>query len=234
MVESNELIDINILLIGMMGAGKSTLINSLFQEELAKPAGFEKMQGETKKIQKYSKKIGNKFINLYDTPGFGDQDVDLISLSEQIQEITNENYMKMHFIVYVNRSDLTRNFEFLRECFEIIKEFFKNEVSSNVLCVLTHDIMFEKACEQKCKDSKSEKEKYISFLLDNLKNMNFEIFHENILFFDIEQTRSSKFRENFFEMLDKKHFQGKLKPLSFKEKVNYWKVEGIINKCYEN
>lgn len=234
MVESNDSNELNILLIGMMGVGKSTLINSLFNEETAKPAGFEKMQGETKTIKKYSKLINGKVINLFDTPGFGDQDVDIYSLSEQIQDLLCERKIKIHFIVYVNRSDLTRNFDFLRECFEIIKEFFKNEeIASNVLCVLTHEVLFETACKQKNKDFAIEKEKYISYFLDNLKNMNFEIFHENILFFDIEETKKNKFTEGFFEMVDFKYNYKNLRPLSFKEKVSFKKIEQIINKCLD-
>ena len=55
----------NILICGKSGVGKSTLINNIFREEIAKTGVGTSI---TKEIKKYKK--DNVPVNIYDTPGF--------------------------------------------------------------------------------------------------------------------------------------------------------------------
>ena len=63
---------IKFIIIGQTGIGKSTLINGLIGAEVAKVEGGFTTEGVTRKVESYSRKIGELKILAYDSPGLED------------------------------------------------------------------------------------------------------------------------------------------------------------------
>jgi small GTP-binding protein len=78
-VEEVEQNPVNILLVGRTGAGKSSLINTLFQQEQA----FVDLLPSTEQIQNYHwQNLNGETLNLWDTPGY--EQVNRSDLREQV------------------------------------------------------------------------------------------------------------------------------------------------------
>lgn len=75
---------LNIMVVGNSGVGKSTLINCLFRDNLAKTGAVEAV---TQKIEKYSKP--HYPLTIYDTRGFELDSKTLIAVKREIMETVN-------------------------------------------------------------------------------------------------------------------------------------------------
>ena len=64
--------ELNFIVIGHTGIGKSTLINGLIGEEVAKVEEGLTTSGVTTKVQPYSRKIDEIKVVVYDSPGLED------------------------------------------------------------------------------------------------------------------------------------------------------------------
>ena len=102
--------ELNILVIGMYGVGKSTLINTMFLQNSERKAEVGKrMEPCTKAVQCYSFEVGNLKINVYDSPGLQDGNNDDRSYITEYEEAC-KNY---HLIIYCSKMG-----EELRPCEE--------------------------------------------------------------------------------------------------------------------
>jgi GTPase SAR1 family protein len=147
--------EINILLLGETGVGKSTFINAFANyimyekmtndkyEEIVIKIGqdecFPSGQSSTQKSRSYSFPYEDKIINLIDTPGIGDSrgiDQDKKNIDNILQFISN--YKEMHGICILlkpNNVRLTLMFRFL--IIEILTHLHPS-VAQNIVFCFTH------------------------------------------------------------------------------------------------
>ena len=95
-----ESVDLNLVVIGKAGQGKSTLLNRLlgFQDDEgggARPGG--KGQTETKKVSKHSKERNGAVVNIWDTPGLHDNTH--VKQEEILAELSSGTKKKMDLAI---------------------------------------------------------------------------------------------------------------------------------------
>jgi GTPase Era involved in 16S rRNA processing len=120
----------NVIVLGLQGEGKSTLINMLLGKEVAKVANEEEVLGETVTVSKYEDLLigTNTLITLYDVPGYGNlklNDAELLELWK-----THFSNIDVKAILYV--ASLTRNRIFRSDIYllEITRLLFQEKQSS--------------------------------------------------------------------------------------------------------
>lgn len=120
----------NVIVIGLQGEGKSTLINMLLGKDVAKVASQEEVLGETITITKYEDYlVGTEtLITLFDVPGYGNlklNDADLLDLWK-----THFSNIEVKAILFV--TSLTRNRIFRSDIYllEITRLLFQEKHSS--------------------------------------------------------------------------------------------------------
>ena len=79
---------LDIMVVGQPGIGKSTLVNGLIGQKVAKVSALGRVMMETvtKTIEKYSIKVGTATITIWDTPGLLDPSGDPEKVLADIQE----------------------------------------------------------------------------------------------------------------------------------------------------
>lgn len=91
--------ELNIVVMGRIGEGKSTLINNIFGEYVT-PTGMG-AEIVTRNVMKYTKVMGGVSVNLFDTPDpYGDferteEDV-MAEIAEKTKEVTIDFIMICH------------------------------------------------------------------------------------------------------------------------------------------
>ncbi len=173
--ENNKIVPANIMLIGKTGVGKSTLINNIFRENLAKTGVGRPVTEHLKKITKEGVPI-----NLYDSRGL---ELDK-EIQDKVRSDINNEIDRIHRNKDINSEDLIHvvwyciNSASNRiESFEI--EWIKNlSQKVPVIIVLT----------QSFTDSSIELEKYIDNMNLNIRGMQ-RILAEPIKFGNIEIPR---------------------------------------------
>lgn len=146
----NNLTKLNIIVLGKSGVGKSTLINNVFREQLAKTGLGRPVTQEIRLIEKK-----NCPLRIYDTPGFElaneqqskvkDAILDLIRKGAQTKDI-NEAIHCMWYCINVggNRTFDDTELKWLRDFTE------SNEVFQiPIIVVLTQSVPKKKAAEMK-------------------------------------------------------------------------------------
>ena len=174
LIKENEIKHLNLQVIGKTGVGKSTLLNAIFGEDVAKEKKGEPCTMETKcyESQKYN------FIRIYDTRGIEiskNFDIDIV-FKETLKEIKqkcekNEPDDLIHCLLYCFTG--TR---FEKDEGEILVKLRKTYEGKKlpIILVLTQDMDAEgnkeliesinKIIEEKCKETLSDQVQSISFV----------------------------------------------------------------------
>ena len=126
---------VNILVIGPTGAGKSTLINNLIGETVARVA--HGVQSVTDKAKEYEGEFEGVKIRVYDTVGFGDTEGK--SNQSIIKEIADAN--KFDLVLICVRMDC-RAYGDVRNMFTMLGKELNEEMWKRSVVVLTFYNMF--------------------------------------------------------------------------------------------
>ena len=181
---------INIICLGKTGAGKSTFLNTFFNEKRSKEGGTG--QSCTTKIIRYEAE--NMPIRLYDIPGFED-DKTIKIVCEKLKETSKDmkNYKdKIHIILYfLNYTAETLFYNMENDVINEIKETNKNV---RIIFILTHS-----KNDPYDENTKSHKKKAYSILqkkIDKIINNITSNFGENYSYANNYFTENSIIQEN--------------------------------------
>jgi small GTP-binding protein len=120
----------NVVIMGKTGVGKSSLINSLFKEQVA-AVGHD--EATTMDVQKFIKMEGKNTINIWDTMGLYD---DLGDPKEYIHRIA-DTVKKAHLILFCFDSSEARWTKDSKEMIELVKKELTKDIFNNTLFVFT-------------------------------------------------------------------------------------------------
>lgn len=146
----NNLKQLNIIVIGKSGVGKSTLINSLFRGDFADTGLGRPVTQEIRKIVK-----SDYPLSIYDTPGFELSSDQQDNVKDEVIKLISEGYSSndinktIHCIWYCINVGANRTFDSSEV--EWLKEFFEKNKNSKVpiIVVLTQSVPRKKALEMK-------------------------------------------------------------------------------------
>ncbi|SKA06892.1 Predicted GTPase [Treponema berlinense] len=173
---------LDIMLVGVTGAGKSTTINALLGDNAAK-IGYG-VYPETKEIKAYKL---NDYIRLWDTPGLGDSPEEDERHLKKISSYLNRPFMKdgirygnlidiVLFVIDGSRRDLGVTYSLLNDT------IFKNIESNKVLFAINQADMAMKG--HHWDDSSAKPDETLSVFLDNqidsVKRRIEEVIHQEI------------------------------------------------------
>ena len=146
----NNLKQLNIIIIGKSGVGKSTLINSLFRGNFAETGLGRPVTQEIRKIVK------NDYpLTIYDTPGFELSSDQQDNVKNEVIKLISDGYSSndvnktIHCIWYCINVGANRTFDSSEV--EWLKEFSEKNRNSKVpiIVVLTQSVPRKKALEMK-------------------------------------------------------------------------------------
>ena len=120
----------SVIIIGKTGVGKSSLINSLFGEQVA-TVGHD--EATTMNVEKYTKYEGNHTINIWDTMGLYD---DIGEPKEYIKRIA-DTVKKAHLVLFCFDSSEARWTKDNKDILDIIKKELSENIFKNTLFVFT-------------------------------------------------------------------------------------------------
>jgi len=120
----------NVVIMGKTGVGKSSLINSLFKEQVA-AVGHD--EATTMDVHKFIKMEGKNTINIWDTMGLYD---DLGDPKEYIHRIA-DTVKKAHLILFCFDSSEARWTKDNKEMIELVKKELTKDIFKNTLFVFT-------------------------------------------------------------------------------------------------
>lgn len=127
--------DINIMVIGKAGTGKSTLVNNLMNSNVAKIGHYET---GTYDVNKYTIKKYGTIFNIYDTPGLFDPNVDMNQIFKKIGQI---NSINLFLICYdISEARLTQNDV---QVFETLKYQYSKDIMKYALLIFTKSNLLE-------------------------------------------------------------------------------------------
>lgn len=146
----NNLKQLNIIVIGKSGVGKSTLINSLFRGDFADTGLGRPVTQEIRKIVK-----SDYPLSIYDTPGFELSSDQQDNVKDEVIKLISEVYSSndinktIHCIWYCINVGANRTFDSSEV--EWLKEFSEKNKNSKVpiIVVLTQSVPRKKALEMK-------------------------------------------------------------------------------------
>ncbi len=154
--------ELTLMVLGLAGMGKSTLLNGLLQEDVFFTGSAEQSSGVTKDILSVEGKRDNVSLEVIDTPGFGD-----LTVSPRkwcIQFYFNAYQKKVSQILFVLRADSERVGRWNLILFKLLAEFIKDDPEGNpvknIVLVFTHvDKLNQKEIDelpQKCERIKEQ------------------------------------------------------------------------------
>uniref|UniRef100_A0A3B4VQF8 GTPase IMAP family member 7-like n=1 Tax=Seriola dumerili TaxID=41447 RepID=A0A3B4VQF8_SERDU len=126
--------DLRIVLLGKTGAGKSSLCNTIFKEDLFQIS--HTANSETTKCQSETKSVKKRRITLIDTPGFFDPDRSEEELKSEIVSCITECAPGPHVFLIVLKVEKFSEQE--NQVIDKIKECFTEEAFKHAVVVFTH------------------------------------------------------------------------------------------------
>lgn len=208
-LESKFSNNINIMLIGSPGCGKSTFLNKVFNEQrsLVHPG-----KSVTKQIIAYHhKKYPLKF---FDTPGFenkANQNELMNLINKQLEQSRHKNYDLMHLMLYFINAD-TRPFKKEDICF--LQQLLKLDIP--LMFIISH-------CNHDNK-SKDNKQQLQSILKSNNINNNWYLITPMNLIHPI-----NGYQTLFMSLYNKFNNDYQINKVTLKPKFDNNNVEGIID-----
>ncbi len=129
-----------ILVIGEVGAGKSTLVNKLVGKNVSRVG--DNPEGVTKDIAMFRTKFNGEDVLLADLPGFGDIDVPTADLIDKWNAaIKGKTLLRIFLCVNATKRRFT---SFEKDCIEVLKLGFPDHDISNLVTVVgTHHDLLE-------------------------------------------------------------------------------------------
>ncbi|XP_073331427.1 GTPase IMAP family member 7-like [Pagrus major] len=123
-----------IVILGKTGAGKSSLANTIFGEELFEPD--DTLNSGTEKCQSETRSLNGRNINLIDTPGFFDTEKSEEALKEEIVRCITECAPGPHaFLIVLKVEKFTKHEQ---EIINQIQQYFSEEAFKFATVVFTH------------------------------------------------------------------------------------------------
>ncbi|UJR19768.1 hypothetical protein I4U23_022902 [Adineta vaga] len=142
----------NILIAGLTGSGKSSIIKSIISPDHDSPISKMSICSVTKNLALYGdnkikdhspdNKNAEYIVNLFDTVGLGDPDVDVPTILRQIVDATQTDLAKIHKVVFCFKMDRLR--AKMSEDLNILYNFFKMvgaHPDNFVICLTFCDIL---------------------------------------------------------------------------------------------
>ena len=133
-----------ILLIGEIGVGKSSTVNTLFGKEVAKAARF---RPETKLITPFEGTYHNVNYTIYNTPGLGEWHNYYKDVDEEYISLMKAQCPSPDVLWYVLRLDDNRVRAADAKFLELIHQNFGNAIWDRMMIVFTHSDKLESARE---------------------------------------------------------------------------------------
>jgi len=149
-VKVNKIKDRNIVIVGLTGSGKSSIIKSLCSLNDKNCAVKMSFKSVTTNLTMYENNLVTNpndssdqySTNLFDTVGLGDTDVDVPDILRQIIEDIPKNLSKIHRIVFCFKMDRLR--AQMSEALNLVYHFFKlvgAQPENFVVCLTFCDIL---------------------------------------------------------------------------------------------
>ncbi|XP_060887021.1 GTPase IMAP family member 7-like isoform X1 [Labrus mixtus] len=123
-----------LVILGKTGSGKSSLVNTIFGEDMCKINHTSK--SETSECKAATKCVDGKSLTLIDTPGFFDTDMSEDDLKPEILRCIVESAPGPHAFLIVFKVDKFTKHE--QEVITKIKEYFSEEAFKFATVVFTH------------------------------------------------------------------------------------------------
>lgn len=121
------------LLVGRTGVGKSSTINSLLGEEVAKVGDFDPT---TREVEEYQCEHGGVKFTVYDTPGFCD-DLPEMNKDAHYLKLITERVKEIDCLWYVSPLDQSRLTSDDLRTFQMLTETFGSQIWDRSLIVFT-------------------------------------------------------------------------------------------------
>ena len=123
-----------ILQVGQTGVGKSSTINSLFDDKVAKTHKFRR---QTDKVEPYNGTYNNVKYTIYDTPGLGEKDPLGLKLDDIYLSRMKKQCSSPDVLWYVLRLDDTRVREADTNVLKLIRKHFGDAIWDRTMVVFT-------------------------------------------------------------------------------------------------
>ena len=149
-------VSVNILISGMTGTGKSTLVNGLIGEKVAQEG--HTLNPTTCEVQLFQKKIGDVQVNIYDTPGLQDGTVNEAKYLNSIETRCKDAIDLFIYCISMSGDRFVPGGKDVT-AMKKLTDVLGKDIWKNALFILTFANSFIAEAEDECDDDPEEVEK---------------------------------------------------------------------------